>query len=319
MAHYLPTQMMAFFQPRPAYPAWPAPDRKPLPPYQGVAAFVQRFNDPVPLPVINLTKKQQLEKRRLKKQKVHEEQVKRQTVKWDPKKIDDTTADAFKTLFVGRLSYDVTEEDLKHEFEYYGPIKKVLLVKNKKTGKSRGYAFVEFEHAKDLKDAYSGADGRKLNGRRILVDVERGRTVKNWKPRRLGGGLGGTRLGDKDQNIKYSGREAISGPGISSSASYRDDRDRRPPLPPPSRAPPRDFDRPRDDRDRDRRPPEPRDRDREREREREPRRDDRDRDSRRDERPRDSGRDRERSRDERDRRGSTSDRRRSRSRSPRRR
>lgn len=41
----------------------------------------------------------------------------------------------------------------------------------------------------------------------MLVDVERARTVKGWLPRRLGGGLGGTRRGGPDVNIKHSGRE----------------------------------------------------------------------------------------------------------------
>lgn len=40
-----------------------------------------------------------------------------------------------------------------------------------------------------------------------MVDVERARTVKGWLPRRLGGGLGGTRRGGPDVNIKHSGRE----------------------------------------------------------------------------------------------------------------
>ena len=40
-----------------------------------------------------------------------------------------------------------------------------------------------------------------------MVDVERARTVKGWLPRRLGGGLGGTRRGGIDVNIKHSGRE----------------------------------------------------------------------------------------------------------------
>lgn len=39
--------------------------------------------------------------------------------------------------------------------------------------------------------AYKDAEGIKINGRRAMVDVERGRTVKDWKPMRLGGGLGG--------------------------------------------------------------------------------------------------------------------------------
>jgi U1 small nuclear ribonucleoprotein len=84
----------------------------------------------------------------------------------------------------------VSCSDLKQEFEYYGPVVDVKLVHDSRNGRSRGYAFVEFENSADLTEAYKDADGRKINGRRILVDVERGRTVKNWKPRRLGGGLG---------------------------------------------------------------------------------------------------------------------------------
>lgn len=47
-------------------------------------------------------------------------------------------------------------------------------------GKPRGYAFIEYESKKDMKEAYKAADGRKLEGKRVLVDVERGRTVENW-------------------------------------------------------------------------------------------------------------------------------------------
>lgn len=56
--------------------------------------------------------------------------------------------------------------------------------------------------------AYKQADGRKIDNRRVLVDVERGRTVPNWRPRRLGGGLGNTRAGGEEVNIKLSGRDA---------------------------------------------------------------------------------------------------------------
>ena len=54
--------------------------------------------------------------------------------------------------------------------------------------------------------AYKHADGKKIDGRRVLVDVERGRTVKGWLPRRLGGGLGGTRRGGPEVNVRHSGR-----------------------------------------------------------------------------------------------------------------
>jgi U1 small nuclear ribonucleoprotein len=46
-----------------------------------------------------------------------------------------------------------------------------------------------------ITDAYKQADGRKLDNKRLLVDVERGRTVPNWRPRRLGGGVGSSRTG----------------------------------------------------------------------------------------------------------------------------
>lgn len=74
-------------------------------------------------------------------------------------------------------------------------------------GKSRGYAFIEFEdkedfvrknllflsYYNDIIGAYKRSDGRKIDGRRVAVDYERGRTIKGWLPRRLGGGKGETR------------------------------------------------------------------------------------------------------------------------------
>merc|ERR1712125_142430 len=62
-------------------------------------------------------------------------------------------------------------------------------------GKPRGYAFVEYEHERDLKNSYKRGDGKKIDGRRVMVDVERGRTVEGWLPRRLGGGRGPGRVG----------------------------------------------------------------------------------------------------------------------------
>ena len=50
-----------------------------------------------------------------------------------------------------------------------------------------------YRDAPRRRQAYKRADGRKVDGRRLLVDVERGRTVAKWRPRRLGGGLGATR------------------------------------------------------------------------------------------------------------------------------
>merc|ERR1711907_624204 len=80
------------------------------------------------------------------------------------------------------------------EFEVFGSIKKVRMIYDQK-GKPRGYAFVEYEHERDLKNAYKQGDGKKIDARRVMVDVERGRTVEGWLPRRLGGGRGPGRVG----------------------------------------------------------------------------------------------------------------------------
>lgn len=100
------------------------------------------------------------------------------------------------------MSYDTTEKKLRREFETYGPIKSVRVVTDQE-GQPRGYAFIEFERESDLKTAYKRADGKKIDGRRILVDVERARTVKGFKPRRLGGGLGESRQApDKGKDLR---------------------------------------------------------------------------------------------------------------------
>mmetsp|Transcript_4675 Transcript_4675/g.6776 ORF Transcript_4675/g.6776 Transcript_4675/m.6776 type:complete len:351 (+) Transcript_4675:63-1115(+) len=113
----------------------------------------------------------------------------------------------YNTLFVGRLAYEVTERKLLREFEQFGPVKDLKIIKDdKQKDKSKGFSFVEFEHEEDMKRAYRAADGLRLEGRQIVVDVERGHTVPNWLPRRLGGGLGGTRLGGKDKNVFVPGR-----------------------------------------------------------------------------------------------------------------
>lgn len=80
------------------------------------------------------------------------------------------------------------------------------MVNDTVTGKFKGYAFIQYANEEDMKSAYKDADAKRINGRRVVVDVERGRTVKSWKPRRLGGGIGRTRAGGANQ--KYSGRDA---------------------------------------------------------------------------------------------------------------
>ncbi|KAJ0097568.1 hypothetical protein Patl1_28912 [Pistacia atlantica] len=164
----------------------------------------------------------------------------------------------------------------------------VRLVTDKETNKPKGYAFIEYMHTRDMKAAYKQADGRKLDGRRVLVDVERGRTVPNWRPRRLGGGLGTTRVGGEEVNQRFSGREQEQSrpPSRSEEPRIREDRHG-------DREKSRERGR---DKEREREKSRERSHDRPRERDHRDDRHHRDRDRNR-ERERDRGRDRDRERD----------------------
>lgn len=278
------------------------------------------FEDPAetPPPRKVETREERLERRRRERAEQVAYKLEQEIAVWDPHNLPNATIDPFKTLFVARINYDTSESKLRREFEMYGPIKKIGLVHNKVDGKPRGYAFIEYEHERDMHSAYKHADGKKIDGRRVLVDVERGRTVKGWLPRRLGGGLGGTRRGGPEVNLKHSGREDNEREReryrLEREAAERGgrdrDRDRR-------RSRSRERERDRGDRDRDR----------DREKKRRSRSRSRDRKRRRsrerivdpdieevEERPRERERDRDRDRD-RDRERRDRDRKRRRSRS----
>ncbi|KAJ1458326.1 hypothetical protein M885DRAFT_513458 [Pelagophyceae sp. CCMP2097] len=218
--------MKAMFQPGPPLPFKDKITKKKCGTYTGISSWTSLFEtgEP-PARILQETPQQRKAIKMKEKAKLHAVELEAAIKGWDPaiprdEVKDLTTGDAFKTLFVARLSYDTTEKKLRREFEQYGDIKKVRVVHveappvkvktdddmddgvvdeapvgvvPKDVGKPRGYAFIEFEKEADMRAAYKRADGRRIEDRRILVDVERGRTVRNWKPRRLGGGLGNSR------------------------------------------------------------------------------------------------------------------------------
>jgi U1 small nuclear ribonucleoprotein len=207
MTAHLPPSLLALFAPRPPLPYVVPEDKPKLPPYSGVSNYLSYFEDPV---LINApsgsrpfeTRKQR--KERIQKEKWEKNQlvIAQKIKEWAPSKDPKATGDPYKTLFVGRINYNTSELKLRKEFENWGSIKKIRLVLDQK-GKPRGYAFVEFEREKDMKAAYKEADGKKIDGKRIVVDYERGRTSKSWRPRRFGGGRGFSRAGPDDLNQKY--------------------------------------------------------------------------------------------------------------------
>ncbi|GFQ00374.1 u1 small nuclear ribonucleoprotein 70 kDa [Phtheirospermum japonicum] len=242
----LTASLLKLFEPRPPLEYKPPPEKRKCPPYSGMAQYVSNFaepDDPKYAPPVqkgetpddldfnwlmgNITslaeRKARIHQIRLEKgaKKAAEE-----IEKYDPNKEPNISGDPYKTLFVARLNYETTESKVKREFETYGPIKRVRLITDKESNKPRGYAFIEYVHKRDMKAAYKQADGKKIDNRRVFVDVERGRTVPNWRPRRLGGGLGTSRVGNEEANPRPIGREQVQSGGISRSDEPRVERDR---------------------------------------------------------------------------------------------
>lgn len=100
--------------------------------------------------------------------------------------------DPLCTVFIARLDYNLTELDISKVFAKYGMIESIRIIRDQ-NGKSRGYGFIVYERNTDAQSCVDELcrSGLKLGNRTILVDMERSRVLKNWKPRRLGGGQGG--------------------------------------------------------------------------------------------------------------------------------
>ncbi|KAF2966641.1 hypothetical protein GQX73_g6936 [Xylaria multiplex] len=196
MTDKLPPNLLALFAPRPPLRWLPAPDHAPeerrtnkiigLAEYLPHLAAYKDNDGHVPTE----SWLQARDRKKLEKKEQQERLLTEGPKNYNPADDANVRGDPFKTLIVARLSYDANESDLEKEFGRFGPIERIRIITdthaherpNKKKKPHRGYAFVVFDH---------GCDGIRIKDRRIKVDVERGRTVKGWKPRRLGGGLGG--------------------------------------------------------------------------------------------------------------------------------
>jgi len=87
-------------------------------------------------------------------------------------------------IYVGNLSYEVTEDDLKQMFEEYGSIVKTIIIKDRETGRSKGFGFVEMNEQEDGKKAIQELDGTSVKDRNIKVNEARPRkerpSRKSW-------------------------------------------------------------------------------------------------------------------------------------------
>lgn len=195
MTDKLPPALLTLFTPRPPLKFLPAHDIAPglrsTPRINGVGRFVPVLKEKA------ASNEETVEsplarKARIQRERAQELQKKlaQELEGWSPSKDPAVRGDPYQTLFVSRLPYDTSEDELGRLFRRFGPIQRIRVVHDREE-KLRGYAFIVFERERDMRAACHEMHGQKVNGRRIAVDVERGRTMKSWRPRRLGGGLGG--------------------------------------------------------------------------------------------------------------------------------
>ena len=94
-------------------------------------------------------------------------------------------------IYVGNLSRDVAEDDLRQAFEAFGEVSSVNIIKDRFTGESRGFGFVEMPTKTEADAAITGVNGQDLKGRAVNVNEARPRP----QGRRPSGGGGGGRGG----------------------------------------------------------------------------------------------------------------------------
>jgi len=94
-------------------------------------------------------------------------------------------------IYIGNLSYEVTEEDLKQAFEAFGKVESVKIIKDKYTNRSKGFGFVEMPDNADAQSAINELNDTEIKGRTLKVNKARPRSESHGG--RRGGSQGGGR------------------------------------------------------------------------------------------------------------------------------
>ena len=101
-------------------------------------------------------------------------------------------------IYVGNISYQATEEDLKQAFGAYGDVDSARIITDRETGRSKGFGFVEMANDEQAKAAIEALNGSEIAGRSVTVNEARPRQPRNDRGDRGGdrggrGGFGGRR------------------------------------------------------------------------------------------------------------------------------
>lgn len=98
-----------------------------------------------------------------------------------------------KNIFVGNLSFNTAEDELRQLFEPFGQVDRVSIMTDRDTGRSRGFGFVEMASNEDGEKAITALNGSQVGGRTINVNEARPKTERSGG----GGGGGGRDRGDR--------------------------------------------------------------------------------------------------------------------------
>jgi cold-inducible RNA-binding protein len=99
-----------------------------------------------------------------------------------------------KNIFVGNLSFNTNEDELRQLFEPHGQVDRVSIMTDRDTGRSRGFGFVEMASNEDGEKAITALNGSQVGGRTINVNEARPKTERSGGG---GGGGGGRDRGDR--------------------------------------------------------------------------------------------------------------------------
>lgn len=94
-------------------------------------------------------------------------------------------------IYVGNLSYDITDTDLRTQFEAFGQVSAVNVITDRDTGRPRGFAFVEMANEGEARAAIQGLNGKEVNGRNLTVNEARPKAERRGPSGGGGGGRGG--------------------------------------------------------------------------------------------------------------------------------
>ena len=111
-----------------------------------------------------------------------------------------------KNIFVGNLSFNTNEDELRQIFEGYGQVDRVSILTDRDTGRSRGFGFVEMASDEDGEKAIAALNGSQIGGRTINVNEARPKAERSGGGGFGGGGGGGRDRGDRGGRGGGAGR-----------------------------------------------------------------------------------------------------------------